>query len=254
MMVSKRLNDLKGVRHGFFTRLGGVSDGLYSSLNCGFGSGDKPENVSENRAYVAEKLGVDTNRLLTVRQTHGNIAVIADSLWGRNEAPEADAIATSTPGVAIGILTADCTPILLADEQAGVIGAAHAGWRGARAGIIAALIGAMETLGADRKRLCAAIGPAISRKAYEVGSEFEATFLGENDENRRFFARADASDRPHFDLPGYCLKRLETAGVGICDPLGLCTYENESLFFSYRRSVHRGEGDYGRQISAIVLG
>lgn len=253
MIVSDLLKDMDSIRHGFFTRLGGASDGIYGSLNCGFGSGDSPEKVRENRLRVAAKLGVEKNGPLTVRQAHGNRAVVADSPWAPDKAPEADAIVTATRGLAIGILTADCTPILFSDAKAGVVGAAHAGWRGAKTGILESTIEAMERLGAVRQRICAAIGPTISQNAYEVGPEFESTFLSETEDNRRFFVRSNANCRPHFDLPGYCLRRLKDAGIENIDPLGLCTYENESLFFSYRRSIHRGETDYGRQISAIVL-
>jgi YfiH family protein len=253
MIASDLLKHQTDVRHGFFTRRGGVSEGIYHSLNCGFGSGDASQNVRKNRLRVAAKLGIGEAGPLTVRQVHGNRAVVADSAWQQEERPEADALVTAERGLGIAILTADCTPILFADAEAGVAAAAHAGWRGAKTGIIEATIEAMEGLGARRERIHAAIGPTISQKAYEVGKEFQNAFLEDGDANGTFFARASGSGKPHFDLPAYCGQRLSQAGIGIVDDLGLCTYGNESLFYSYRRSVHRGETDYGRQISAIVL-
>ncbi len=253
MIVSDLLKHQNGVRHGFFTRQGGVSDGIYDSLNCGAGSSDKPGNVKENRLRVAASLGTDPGRLLTVRQAHSNVAIVAEKPWPPGRLPEADAIVTASQQLAIGILTADCMPILFADDEAGVIGAAHAGWRGAKDGIIEATIAAMEKLGARRDRIVAALGPAISQSAYEVGAEFEASFAAEDQSNQRFFTKPADHAKPRFDLPRYCLKRLEESGIGNMDNLGICTYANKSLFFSYRRSVHRKEPDYGRQISAIVL-
>ena len=253
MIVSDFLKEQNGIRHGFFTREGGVSSDIYASLNCGFGSGDKAENVRENRARVAAKLGTTRTELVTVRQIHSSRVIVADAPWQPGEAPEADAIVTSTPSLAVGVLTADCTPILFADPEAAVVAAAHAGWKGARAGIIDAVIEAMEGVGACRDRICAAIGPTISATAYEVGPEFEAAFLDGNAENGKYFSRAAPHQRPHFDLPFYCRDRAQAARIANVEVLNLCTYQNESLFFSYRRSVHRGEADYGRQISAIVI-
>lgn len=253
MIVSDFLKQQSGIRHGFFTREGGVSGGIYASLNCGFGSGDKGENVRENRARVAAKLGASRAGLVTVRQVHGSRVAVAEAPWRPEAAPEADAIVTRTPSLAIGVLTADCTPILFADPQAAVVAAAHAGWKGAKAGIIDAVIETMEGLGARRDRICVVIGPAISRAAYEVGPEFEAAFLAGGAANGRYFARAAPDERPHFDLPGYCRDRAQTARIAHVEALSLCTYQNESHFFSYRRSIHRAEADYGRQISAIVI-
>jgi YfiH family protein len=253
MIASELLKHQIDVRHGFFTRRGGVSDGIYRSLNCGFGSGDVAQNVRKNRSRVAAKLGIAEAGPLTVRQVHGNRAVVADANWQPGEAPEGDALVTAERGLAIAILTADCTPILFSDAEAGVVAAAHAGWRGAKTGIIEATIEAMEGLGARRERIHAAIGPTISQKAYEVGEDFQDAFIEADGANRTFFAGAPGSGKPHFDLPGYCGQRLAQAGIESVDDLGLCTYANESLFYSYRRSVHRGEADYGRQISAIVL-
>lgn len=253
MISSDLLKDRSEVRHGFFTRQDGASEGIYASLNCGFGSDDAAGNVADNRQRVASKLGVTPARLVTVRQVHSPTVITAEQPWTPDEAPEGDAVVTSARGLAIGILTADCTPILFADAEAGVVGAAHAGWRGAKSGIIEAVISRMEQLGGDRRRICAAIGPTISQNAYEVGAEFEEAFCADDKENRIFFTAKTAGGKPHFDLPAYCRETLKRSGLEHIDSLGLCTYQNESLFFSYRRSVHRGEGDYGRQISAIVL-
>lgn len=252
-ICASSLSAIEGVRHGFFTRQGGVSGGVYASLNCGPGSGDEAANVTENRARVAEILGVEPDRLLSVSQQHSADAVTAKKPWDPAKAPEADAIVTATRGLAIGILTADCAPVLFADGHAGVIGAAHAGWRGALSGIIEATVKAMQKLGAQPERITAAIGPAISQKAYEVGSEYVERFLAEEPESEAFFMTDEGSGEPHFDLPAYVGERLARAGVGTIVDLGLCTYCEETRLFSYRRSQHRGEDDYGRQISAILL-
>jgi YfiH family protein len=246
------LSKCDGVRHGFFTRQGGVSGGIYGTLNCGPGSRDEPDDVRRNRALVAVALGVGADLLLTLQQCHTAEAVVVDAPWSGN-APEADGIVTATPGLAIGILTADCAPVLFCDPEARVIGAAHAGWRGALSGIVGATVAAMEQLGARRERISAAIGPAISQKAYEVGADYQASFLAEAPESGGFFATDESSGEPHFDLAGYVSERLAGAGVAVVTDLGLCTYCDETRFFSYRRSQHHGEPDYGRQISAIVL-
>jgi YfiH family protein len=253
MIVSDFLKQQSGIRHGFFTREGGVSGGIYASLNCGYGSDDASESVRENRARVAAKLGTSRAELVTARQVHSSRVIVADAPWGPDTAPEADAIVTRTPSLAVGVLTADCTPILFADRQASVVAAAHAGWKGARAGIIEAVIDAMEGLGARRDRICAAIGPTISAAAYEVGPEFEAVFLADAAANSKYFSRTTPEARARFDLPGYCRDRAVAARIASVEGVDLCTYANESLFYSYRRSVHRAEPDYGRQISAIVI-
>jgi polyphenol oxidase len=247
------LSAIDEVRHGFFTRQGGVSGGLYASLNCGPGSRDEAANVVENRARVAEILGVKPDQLLSVSQQHSADAITAKKPWDAAKQPEADAIVTLTPGLALGILTADCAPVLFADSEARVIGAAHVGWRGALSGIIEATVEAMRKLGASPERMTAVIGPAISQKAYEVGSEYVERFLAEEPESEAFFITDEGSGEPHFDLPGYVGERLARAGVGKIADLRLCTYCEETRLFSYRRSQHRGEDDYGRQISAIVL-
>jgi YfiH family protein len=253
MVCASSLSAIDGVRHGFFTRQGGVSGGLYASLNCGPGSGDEAANVTENRARVAEILGVKPDHLLSVSQKHSADAVTAKTPWDPVKAPEADAIVTATRGLAIGILTADCAPVLFAEGEARVIGAAHAGWRGALSGIIETTVKAMQKLGAQPERITAVIGPAISQKAYEVGSEYVERFLAEEPESEAFFMTDEGSGEPHFDLPAYVGERLARAGVGTIADLGLCTYCEETRLFSYRRSQHRSEDDYGRQISAILL-
>jgi len=252
MFCASTLESCNGIRHGFFTRQGGVSKGMYGSLNCGLGSRDDAESVRQNRALVAETLGVPAGRLLTLYQIHSATAVIVDKPWN-GEAAEADALVTRTPGLAIGALTADCAPILLCDPQARVIAAAHAGWRGALSGVAEATIAAMEELGAKRERVVAVIGPSISQRAYEVGADYVDRFLAEEPESEAFFMTDESSGEPHFDLSGYVAERLSRAGVGSVSDLGLCTYCDETRLFSYRRSQHHGEEDYGRQISAIVL-
>jgi YfiH family protein len=253
MFCASTLAGCDGIRHGFFSRRGGVSSGIYGSLNCGPGSGDEAENVRQNRARVAETLGVEPHRLLTLYQIHSAKAVIVDKPWDAGRPPEADAVVTGTPGVALGVLTADCAPMLLCDAKARIIGAAHAGWRGALSGIVDATVAAMEELGASPERIVAAIGPAISQEAYEVGAEFVELFLAEEPASAAFFITDESSGEPHFDLAGYVAERLARLGVGAITDLGLCTYCDETRLFSYRRSQHHGENDYGRQISAIVL-
>jgi purine-nucleoside/S-methyl-5'-thioadenosine phosphorylase / adenosine deaminase len=253
MFKAPSLAEIDGVAHGFFTRLGGVSEGIYASLNCGPGSNDDAANVTENRARIARALGAEPGKLVSVYQKHTNTAVVAKTPWTKDKIPEADAIVTSTPGLAVGILTADCAPVLFCDPEARVVGAAHAGWRGAKGGILEAAVEAMTGLGAKPERIRAAIGPAISQGAYEVGHDYKEQFLAAEPESEAFFIIDEGSGEPHFDLPGYVAERLARAGVGEVVDLGLCTYYDETRLFSYRRSQHHGEDDYGRQISAIVL-
>jgi YfiH family protein len=237
-------------KHGFFTRKGGASSGIFAGLNCGYGSSDQSEVVAINRARVAEAMGVDDAYLVTVHQTHSAIALnVTGPLTIR---PEADAMVTATRGVALGILTADCQPVLFADSAAGVIGAAHAGWKGAKDGVLEATLDAMQALGARRAAIHAVIGPCISQAAYEVGPEFYEGFTDENPETRRFFANG-AHDRMLFDLPAYGLWRLRAAGVGHAEWCGQCTYGAPDRFYSYRRTTHLREADYGRLISVIRL-
>ena len=252
MFCASTLESCDGIRHGFFTRQGGVSKGVYGSLNCGLGSRDDAENVRQNRSLVAETLGVPPEHLLTLYQIHSATAVIVDKPWN-GTVSEADALVTRTPGLAIGALTADCAPVLFCDPEARVIAAAHAGWRGALLGIIEATVASMERLGATPERVVAVIGPTISQRAYEVGADYVERFLAEEPASSPFFMTDDGSGEPHFDLAGYVADRLARAGVGTVSDLGLCTYCDETRLFSYRRSQHHGEDDYGRQISAIVL-
>jgi len=253
MFQAPGLAAIGGLAHGFFTRLGGVSDGIYASLNCGPGSRDEAANVIENRGRVAGILGATPADLVTVFQKHTNTAVVAKKPWSKDKTPEADAVVTNVPGLAIGILTADCAPVLFCDPQARVIGAAHAGWRGALSGIVEATVEAMTGLGAKPEHICAVVGPAISQGAYEVGQDYQDSFIAEDAESAAFFVTDEGSGEPHFDLPGYVAERLARAGVGEIVDLGFCTYYDETRLFSYRRSQHHGEDDYGRQISAILL-
>jgi YfiH family protein len=243
------LSTLNGIAHGFFTRQGGVSRGLYASLNCGFGSRDDAERVVENRSRVAAALDVPSDGLLTCHQVHSASAVAVETVWNRGSAPHADALVTDRPGVALGILTADCVPILFADPEARVIGAAHAGWKGARAGIAEAAVEAMVGLGANATRICAAVGPSIRQPSYEVGPDLAAQFAGAE----RFFQPVPSSDRLLFDLPGYVRERLVRIGLRSIEDLELDTRADPDRFFSFRRATLGGEADYGRQISAIAL-
>lgn len=243
---------LAGARHGFFTRRGGASSGVYHGLNCGPGSRDQAEAVRLNRARVAVALGVPADRLLALHQIHSaDVAVAGAEGWV--ERPRADAAVTDRPGVALSVLTADCAPVLLHDSGARVIGAVHAGWRGALDGVIEAALEAMAGLGARVGRVRAAIGPTISQRHYEVGPEFLERFADADPEHRRLFING-AGDRFRFDLPGYVLWRLRAAGVAEAEWIAACTYAEPERFFSHRRAVHAGEADYGRLISAIALG
>ncbi len=252
MLQAKNLSALPGIRHAFFTREGGVSEGLYASLNAGVGPNDDPAKVAENRARMAKAVGVTPERFLTAYQIHSPQVVVAETPWSGEARPRADAIVTRMPGLAIGASTADCGPVLLADPQAGVIGAAHAGWRGALGGVLEAAIAAMEKLGAGRSRIVAAIGPMISQRNYEVGDELVAQFAKADAGNARFFA-AGRPGHAQFDLPGFIASRLAAAGIGGVEDLAACTYADPQLFYSFRRATHRGEPDYGRHVNAIAL-
>jgi YfiH family protein len=253
MLEAAALSALSGIRHAFFTRHGGVSDGIYASLNGGIGSNDEPGHVAENRARMAAALGVRPGHLLTAYQTHSRDVAVVDGLWTPQQRPRADALVTKRPGLAIAVTTADCGPVLLADERACVVGAAHAGWRGAADGVLEATIAAMEDCGADRERIVAALGPMIRQSSYEVGPEFIAAFRTQDATNERFFAPASRAGHALFDLADYIAMRLAAAGVRHIEDLGHCTYSDPARFFSYRRSAHRGESDYGRHINAIAL-
>ena len=245
------LAGLPGIAHGFFTRHGGVSLGGYASLNCGLGSKDDPAAVGENRGRVASFL--TARDLVTAHQVHSATAVVVERPWSLDERPRADAIVTATRGLAVAVLTADCAPVLFADPEAGVVAAAHAGWRGAFGGVIESALAAMEQLGARRERVRAAVGPCIGQAAYEVGPEFEQEFLGQDSANARFFSRRAPDARPHFDLAPYAEHRLHQAGIANILAVAPCTYAHADDFFSYRRSRAQKEADYGRQISAIAL-
>lgn len=242
---------LEGVAHGFLGRGGGVSEGVCAGLNVGWGSGDERGKVAENRRRAVEAVAPGA-RLVTVHQVHSPDAVVAEAPWPDDARPHADAIVAARPGLALAILTADCAPVLLADREAGVIGAAHAGWKGAFSGIIEATVAAMAGLGAERRRIAAAVGPCIARKSYEVDEAFYRRFVDAEPENERFFGGARAGHHL-FDLEGYVVSRLAAAGVARIEALGQDTYSRPGTFYSYRRATHRGEPTYGRQISLIAL-
>lgn len=252
-MQAAALSALPGIAHGFFTREGGVSDGLYAGLNCGLGSQDDRARVIENRRRVAAALGDERWPVVTLFQTHSATARIVTGAQDAADLPKADAVVTATPGVVVGALAADCCPVLFADPEAKVVAAAHAGWRGAVGGILEATVDKMTEAGARTDRIVAAYGPCIGIDAYEVGPEFEAELIGLDPENMRFFKRPSGRARARFDLPGYVAARLGVIGIATVADATRCTYANESQFFSYRRSCHRKEPDYGRQISAIVV-
>lgn len=273
-MSAKKLESdalaLHGVRHGFFTRVGGVSPPPYDSLNCGYGSGDDRAHVTANRQAVLAALGIFETfetfetfekralsresgaALITPYQHHSADVITATSAWAPDAAPKGDAIITTEKQLAIGILTADCAPVLFLEPQAGIIGAAHAGWRGALGGVLEATVAAIVELGGERGRIIAAIGPLLGQQNFEVGPEFLQAFIDENADYARFFSPPNERGKPHFDLEGFCEARLASAGVGTIDALNTCTYAGESQFFSYRRNCHRAIDDYGRQISLIV--
>jgi YfiH family protein len=250
-LESARLAALPHIRHGFFTRKGGVSEGLYDSLNTGLGSQDKPKHVLENRARCAKALGVAPGHLVSLYQIHSNRAVMLGDV--PPERPKADGMASITRDLGLGILAADCGPVLFADAREPIIGAAHAGWKGALTGVLESTLDAMEKLGAQRSRIVAVLGPCISAHAYEVGPEFKARFAETDQASPAFFRAAPREGHFLFDLPGYVGARLKRAGVGEIEILGACTYAEPDRFFSYRRATHRGESDYGRNLSAIAL-
>jgi YfiH family protein len=253
MLQATALAGLTGIRHGFFTRSGGVSQGVYATLNGGIGSKDAPEHVGENRARMAKALGVKPDRFVSAYQIHSPDVVTVEQPWPHDQRPKADAMVTKTPGLALGISTADCGPVLFADAQARVIGAAHSGWRGAFTGVLEATVTAMEKLGADRNRMVVALGPMIRQPNYEVGPEFVTRFREADDDNMKFFGPSERKEHAMFDLAGYVTMRLERAGIATIEDLKLCTYAEPERFFSYRRMTKLGETDYGRHINAIAL-
>lgn len=253
MISLSALNDFTRIRHGFFTREGGVSRGVYASLNCGPGSKDDPAAVAENRRRAMALLDLPPEALLTLYQAHTADVVVVSEPWAPGQAPTADAMVTNRPGLALGILTADCAPVLLADGKAGIVAAAHAGWRGALGGVLDNTVKAMVELGAKTDNIVAAMGPCIGHRSYEVGPEFPAPFLAEDKVNLDYFAPSRREGHALFDLPGYISRRLSRLGVHEVTRVPADTCRDESRFFSYRRGTLRGEADYGRQLSAIVL-
>jgi hypothetical protein len=253
MLTLSALDARTGIRHAFFGREGGVSEGLYASLNCGFGSGDDPAKVAENRKRALAMAGMPPDSLLTAYQVHSPDVATVTAPWRREEAPKVDAMVTDRPGITLGILTADCVPVLFADAGAGVIGAAHAGWRGALTGVLQATLEAMRALGARTGHIAVGIGPAIAQRSYEVGPEFPAPFLAQDPANAAFFAPSARVDRHMFDLPGYVARRLAGLGLAQVERLANDTCAEDDRFFSYRRATLRGEKDYGRDLSAISL-
>ncbi|GIK81663.1 MAG: Polyphenol oxidase [Pseudorhodoplanes sp.] len=253
MLQAPSLSARSGLRHAFFTRAGGVSQDIYATLNGGVGSRDDPDRVSENRARMARMLEVEPANFVTAYQVHSAVAVVAEAPWDAQARPKADAIVTRVPGLAIGVTTADCGPVLLADETARVIGAAHAGWRGALSGVLESTIEAMLSLGADRARIVAALGPMIRQPNYEVGGDLIDTFAAAERDSAAFFKPGARPGHSLFDLPGFIAMRLRRAGIGQIEDLGHCTYADAERFYSYRRSQHRAEPDYGRHVNAIVL-
>ncbi len=252
MLTHPTLDSLPHIAHAFFTRQGGTSEGIYASLNCGPGSNDAPERVAENRRRAMAALGLAAGALATAWQVHGRAVLFVERSLPPGQAPEADGLVTNVPGIALGVLTADCAPVLLADAKAGVIGAVHAGWRGAAEGVVEAVIEAMEGLGATPSRLCAVIGPCIGAESYEVGPEFPAPFLKQDPAHARFFRDA-AEGRFRFDLAAYVEARLEGLAIPSVERITADTFLDAERFFSYRRAVLEGEPDYGRALSAIAI-
>ncbi len=252
MLTSKTLETLPNVGHGFFTRLGGHSSGIYASLNCGYGSRDDKELVRRNRAVCADHLGVEPECLLTLNQQHTADVVTVTDTWLPKDAPVADGLVADRPEVALAVLTADCVPVLFADSGSGVVGAAHAGWKGARIGVIEATVKAMTALGADPETTHAAIGPCIGADSYEIGPEFKARFVEADIQNDLYFTNSTKDGHSFFDLQMYVRDRLTGAGINLIDQIGVDTCREEDMFFSYRRSCLRHEPDFGRQLSGIV--
>lgn len=251
-ITSRELAGEAGIRHAFFTREGGASGGIYGSLNGGLGSNDEPAAIAENRARMARHLKVEPTHLVSLYQVHSPDVEVVTGPWA-GERPKADAMVTVSQNVALGVSSADCGPILFADGEARVIGAAHSGWKGAFSGVVGSTVTAMEKLGARRERILAVLGPTISARAYEVGPEFIERFKAENRTYARFFTASERAAHAMFDLPAFIALKAQEAGIGRFVDMGLCTYADETRFFSYRRTTHRGESDYGRLISAIAL-
>lgn len=252
--IKSKALEYSGIQHAFFTREGGISEGIYRGLNGGLGSQDKPEHISENRRRMADYFDLSADRLLSLYQTHSSDAVIVDKLWNDDARPHVDAMVTNQPGIVLAISTADCGPVLFADHNARVIGAAHAGWKGALGGVLESTLTAMENLGAKRHNITACIGPMISQSSYEVDSGFRTRFIEHSPANSKFFIAGRHEEKFQFDLPAFIGHRLAQTSVGKIEDLKLCTYQDAKRFYSFRRTTHLGEPDYGRLISAISLG
>jgi hypothetical protein len=252
-MITLDVLDGDAIRHAYFTREGGVSEGMFASLNCGFGSADDPDNVARNRAIAMDRLGLAENRLVTCHQVHSAVVLTVETPWRRQDSPRADGMATARPGIALGVLAADCAPVLFADPEAWVIGAAHGGWRGALTGVMEATVAAMAGLGANPSRIRAGIGPCIAQQSYEVGPEFPGRFVAIDDSSAGFFVPAARDGHFRFDLPGYIAHRLARLGLGAVECAPHDTVADPERFFSYRRAYLTGEPDYGRALAAIAL-
>lgn len=252
MIEAASLANIAGIAHGFFTRKGGHSDGLFRSLNCGYGSGDDRSRVGKNRAEAANQLNLAPSHLVSLYQVHSPTVVVVREPWTAETAVQGDGMVTNQPGIGLGVLTADCAPIIFAAKGVSAVGIAHAGWKGALAGITSSMMEAMEQLGAKRSSLVAVIGPTISKRAYEVGSEYRERFVAAEAKNATFFTSGN-NEKYYFDLPGYLLDRIQREGIAEVHNLDLCTYSDEEQFFSFRRSVHREELKYGRLLSAVAI-
>ncbi len=252
-VLASNLEAFGGISHGFFTRQGGVSGGVYTSLNCGLGSGDSQTHVHANRALAVEALGLEPGQLATLHQVHSPVARLVDAPLESIDALPGDGLVTTTPGLAVGVLGADCGPVLFAEPEAGVVAAAHAGNGGALAGIIAATVAKMIAVGAERRRIHAAIGPMISAASYEVGPEFVARFLRADAHNKTYFSASEREGHAMFDLPAFIMAQLRSERLASVVNLDICTYTDAERFFSYRRTTHAREDNYGRQLSAIAL-
>ena len=253
MHTSTTLSGIDGITHGFFSRQGGQSEGLYQSLNCGPGSSDDPDAVASNRCVVAQELGVMQENLLSLYQIHSPKVVVVDKPWAREDAPQADAMVSTRPGIALGILTADCAPVLFSNSTGTVVGAAHAGWKGAVGGVVEATIAAMVELGAEKNDIYGVVGPCIRPESYEVGADMYQQITAMNPLNAQFFDPGKRDGHYQFDLPSYVLIRLANSGIGMVEDTPGDTYTDEDKYFSYRRATHRNEPDYGRQISAVAI-
>lgn len=253
MITAEALTGIDGVRHGFFTREGGHSTGIYHGLNIGLGSNDDRETVLKNRAIGAAKLDLQLEDLALPYQRHSAEVIVVTRAWGTNTGPKADAVVTNRPGIGIGVSSADCGPVLFADRDGQVVGAAHAGWKGAFGGVLESTVETMEALGAKRDKIIAVLGPTISSASYEVGPEFAERFFEADAANQIYFSPSDREGHYMFDLPRYIVDRLSKMELAIAESMDLCTYVDEDRFFSYRRSTHRSEPDYGRLMSVIRL-